>query len=179
MNKFLALLSCFLFASVSAFAQYPYKWQVGGTMGMGATIYPGGETPTMSMTIGFNKAVQNTKWRWSIEAGIMNQGLVDYAFDDDDPDVFVRPNFEYVGAIADYCLFSKGEGFNLFARGGIAPAHKRDLYLYHSVDRFTTLGLIGLGADWYWHKVMITGYMSTSGIITIQVGYGWWFGKRR
>ena len=177
MKKLLALLSCFLFDSVS-YAQYPYKWQVGGTMGMGATIYPGGETPTMSMTIGFNKAFQNTKWRWSIEAGIMNQGMVDYAFNDDDPDRFVRPNFEYVGAIADYSLFSKGEGFNLFARGGLAPAHQRDLYVYHSEDRFAALGLIGVGADMYWNKVMITGYISTSGMVTIQVSYGWWFGKR-
>ena len=177
MKKLLALLLCFL-ASLSAYAQSPYKWQVGGTMGMGATIYPGGGDPTMSMTIGFNKTVQNTKWRWSIEAGIMNQGMVDYFFEDDEPDRFVRPNFEYVGAIADYSLLSKGEGFNLFAKGGVAPAHQKDLYIYHSEDRFTILGLIGLGADLYWHKVMITGYISTSGIITIQVSYGWWFGKR-
>ena len=108
----------------------------------------------------------------------MNQGIVDYFFEDDAPDIFVRPNFEYVGVIADYSLFSKGEGFNIFARGGFAPAHQRDLYVYHSEDRFTALGLIGVGADYYWSKVMITGYISTSGIATIQVSYGWWFGKR-
>ena len=130
MNKRLVLLSCFLLVSVAAYAQYPYKWQIGGTMGMGGTIYTDGGDPTMSMTIGFNKAVQNTKWRWSIEAGIMNQGIVDYFFEDDAPDIFVRPNFEYVGVIADYSLFSKGEGFNIFARGGFAPAHQRDLYVY-------------------------------------------------
>ena len=79
MNKRLVLLSCFLLVSVAAYAQYPYKWQIGGTMGMGGTIYTDGGDPTMSMTIGFNKAVQNTKWRWSIEAGIMNQGIVDYS----------------------------------------------------------------------------------------------------
>ena len=178
MNKRLVLLSCFLLVSVAAYAQYPYKWQIGGTMGMGGTIYTDGGDPTMSMTIGFNKAVQNTKWRWCIEAGIMNQGIVDYFFEDDAPDIFVRPNFEYVGVIADYSLFSKGEGFNIFARGGFAPAHQRDLYVYHSEDRFTALGLIGVGADYYWSKVMITGYISTSGIVTIQVSYGWWFGKR-
>lgn len=149
MNKRLVLLSCFLLVSVAAYAQYPYKWQIGGTMGMGGTIYTDGGDPTMSMTIGFNKAVQNTKWRWSIEAGIMNQGIVDYFFEDDAPDIFVRPNFEYVGVIADYSLFSKGEGFNIFARGGFAPAHQRDLYVYHSEDRFTALGLIGVGADYY------------------------------
>ena len=93
-------------------------------------------------------------------------------------DIFVRPNFEYVGAIADYSLFSKVEGLNIFARGGFAPAHQRDLYVYHSEDRFTALGLIGVGADYYFNKVMITGYISTSGIVTIQVSYGWWFGKR-
>ena len=63
MNKRLVLLSCFLLVSVAAYAQYPYKWQIGGTMGMGGTIYTDGGAPTMSMTIGFNKAVQNTKWR--------------------------------------------------------------------------------------------------------------------
>ena len=178
MKKRLVLLSCFLLVSVAAYAQYPYKWQIGGTMGMGGTIYTDGGNPTMSMTIGFNKAVQNTKWRWGIEAGIMNQGIVDYFFEDDAPDIFVRPNFEYVGVIADYSLFSKGEEFNIFARGGFAPAHQRDLYVYHSEDRFTALGLIGVGADYYWSKVMITGYISTSGIVTIQVSYGWWFGKR-
>ena len=39
MNKRLVLLSCFLLVSVAAYAQYPYKWQIGGTMGMGGTIY--------------------------------------------------------------------------------------------------------------------------------------------
>ena len=57
MNKHLVLLSCFLLVSVAAYAQYPYKWQIGGTMGMGGTIYTDGGAPTMSMTIGFNKAV--------------------------------------------------------------------------------------------------------------------------
>ncbi|MBE6237634.1 MAG: hypothetical protein E7116_05710 [Bacteroidales bacterium] len=178
MNKRLVLLSSFLLVSLAAYAQYPYKWQIGGTMGFGGTSYTGGGDPTMSLTIGFNKAVQNTKWRWGVEAGIMNQGMVDYFFEDDAPDTFVRPNFEYVGAIADYSLFSNVEGLNIFARGGFAPAHQRDLYVYHSEDRFTALGLIGVGADYYFNKVMITGYISTSGIVTIQVSYGWWFGKR-
>ena len=33
MNKRLVLLSCFLLVSVAAYAQYPYKWQIGGTLG--------------------------------------------------------------------------------------------------------------------------------------------------
>ena len=49
MNKRLVLLSCVLLVSVAAYAQYPYKWQIGGTMGMGGTIYTGGGDPTMSL----------------------------------------------------------------------------------------------------------------------------------
>ena len=178
MRKCFTFMIFLLMVSFAAYGQYPYKWQIGGTMGMGGTIYTDGGDPTMSMTIGFNKAVQNTKWRWSIEAGIMNQGIVDYFFEDDAPDIFVRPNFEYVGVIADYSLFSKGEAFSFFARGGIAPAHQGDVYLYHREEKFTALGIIGIGADCGFSKLLISGYISPSGITTIQVGYGWWFGKR-
>lgn len=132
----------------------------------------------MSMTIGFNNVIRNTRWRWGVEGGIMNPGIADYFFEEGEPDRFVHPNFEYVGAVADYNILSKGEAFSFFARGGIAPAHQGDVYLYHREEKFTALGIIGIGADWGFSKLLISGYISPSGITTIQVGYGWWFGKR-
>jgi hypothetical protein len=68
-----------------------------------------------------------------IDAGIMNQGIADYFFEEDEPDRFIRPNYEYVGGVVDYSVFSKNE-FTVFARGGLAPAHRRDMYIWHSED---------------------------------------------
>jgi len=165
-----------LSSSFSLRAQYPYKWSVGGTMGFGVTVGKSLPGFTMSATVGFNKAVKETKWRWGIDAGIMNQGVADYYFDEDDPDRFIRPNFEYIGGVVDYSIFSKN-AFTLFARGGVAPAHRRDLYIRHFEDKYTCLGLLGIGTDYYWGRWIINGYVDPQGYCVLMLSFGLCFGK--
>lgn len=155
-------------------------WQLGGTMGMGLTTHPGFEYPAMSLTVGFNAALGESRWRLGGELGLINQGIVDYRFGEDDPDRFVRYNFGYAGIVADYSLFARPEkAFNLFVRGGLAPAKQNAIYLYHTEPKTTALGLVGIGIDYYFSKAMITGYITPTGIFTLQFSYGWWFGPRR
>lgn len=42
MKRVLTILSFVVGFIFNAYAQYPYKWQIGGTIGMGGTIYTGG-----------------------------------------------------------------------------------------------------------------------------------------
>ena len=178
MNKTLVIgLLLFLVSSFNAQAQYPYKWSVGGAMGLGAEMGYHEPEFTMSLAVGFNKVIKDTKWRWGIDAAIMNQGLADYFFDDDEPDRFVRSNYEYVGGIVDYSLFSKG-GLNFFARGGLAPAYRRDMYVWHSENKYTCLGIIGIGSDCYFSRFTINGYIDPRGRFMVMLSYGWWFGKK-
>ncbi len=167
-----------LLSSFSLWAQYPYRWSIGGTMGFGGTMGYNNPGFTMSATIGFNKAIKETKWRWGIDAGIMNQGIADYFFEEDEPDRFIRPNYEYVGGVVDYSVFSKNE-FSVFARGGLAPAHRRDIYIWHYEDKYTCLGLIGIGFDHYISRFLVHGYWDSRGHFALMLSYGWWFGKTR
>ena len=132
---------------------------------------------TMSLTMGFNKAIKETKWRWGIDAGIMNQGLADYFFDEDEPDRFIRPNFEYVGGVVDYSIASKNH-YAIFARGGLAPAHRSDLYIQHYEDKYTCLGIIGIGVDYYWGRFIINGYIDPRGYFVLMLSSRLWFGKK-
>lgn len=144
-------------------------------------IYNGEDHFTMSATLGFEKVIHNTKWRWCIEGGIMNQGIADYFFEDDEPERLVRPNFEYIGALANYSLFCgcfMNNTFHIFLKAGLAPAHQRDMYIYHYEDKFTMLGIVGVGFDCEGSKWMISGYVNPQGIFIFNISYGWWFGKR-
>ena len=165
-----------LISSFTAQAQYPYKWSVGGAMGLGAAIGHNEPEFTMNLTVGFNNVIKDTRWRWGIDAAIMNQGLTDYFFEEDEPDRFVRSNYEYVGGIVDYSIVS-WDGINLFARGGLAPAHRRDMYIWHSEDKYTCLGIIGIGSDCYFSRFTLTGYIDPRGCFMVMLSYGWWFGK--
>ncbi|MDT3357697.1 MAG: hypothetical protein LIR35_08990 [Bacteroidota bacterium] len=169
---FLLVTLLFICSSFSAWAQYPFKWSVGGAMGFGG----GSPSFTMGMNIGFDKVIKETRWRWGIDAGIMNQGIADYFFEDEEPDRFVRPNYEYIGGFVDYSVFSKN-GWTIFARGGLAPAHRRDLYIWHSEDKFTSLGVIGVGSDYYNGRYTVTGYIDPRGSFICMVSFGLWFGK--
>lgn len=162
---------------VTAKAQYNYNWSLGGTMGMGVTGYSEGYTFAMSLTIGFNQVINDTKWRWGIDAGIINQGIMDYLFDEYDEDFYIRPNFEYLAGVLDYSILSKGS-IDVFARAAIAPAHQRDLFLYHSEHHFTVLGIAGIGADIGFNRFSITGYLSNKGIPSLLFSYGWYFGGK-
>lgn len=170
-----------------AMAQYPHKWSLGGSMGLGAAMYSKEEgAGIMSVTMGFNRVVPNTRWRWGIDLGIMNQGLVDDNMQDKSPDRFLRPNYEYIGPVADYCLLSKGEDLALFVRGGVAPAHRTDQYIAYFKDKFTVLGQLALGLDFPLktcrfkipQRLMVSGYFDPRGVYVINFSYGWWFGKR-
>ena len=145
-------------------------------MGLGETREHGTPNFTMSATIGFNRVIKETKWRWGIDAGIMNQGLAEYFFEEGEPDRFVRPNYEYVGGVLDYSIFSKNN-FTVFARAGLAPAHRRDMYIWHSEDKFTGLGIIGIGSDYYFNRFIINGYVDPRGCFVLMFSYGMWFGK--
>ena len=147
-------------------------------MGFGGTMGYNNPGFTMSVTIGFNKAIKETKWRWGIDAGIMNQGIADYFFEEDEPDRFIRPNYEYVGGVVDYSVFSKNE-FTVFARGGLAPAQRRDMYIWHYEDKYTCLGLVGIGLDSYFNRFLVHGYLDPRGYFVLMLSYGWWFGKTR
>lgn len=152
-------------------------------MGLGPMFISGEPGPefAMSATIGFEKVIRDTKWRWCIEGGFINQGIADYAFEDDEPDMFIRPNFEYVGALANYSFFSGSflsDEINIFLKAGLAPAHQRDMYIYHSEDKFTMLGIVGIGTDIEYQKIMISGYLNPQGVFILNFSYGWWFGKR-
>ena len=166
-----------LFSSFPSWAQYPYKWSVGGTMGLGATIGYGEPGFTMSATIGFNKVIKETNWRWGVDAGIMNHGIADYLFEDDEPDKFIRSNYEYIGVVVDYSLFFKNNQ-TIFARGGLAPAHRSDMYIRHSEDKFTGMGIIGMGLDFDFSRFIINGYIDPRGCFVLMFSYGWWFGKQ-
>lgn len=166
-----------LISSFTAQAQYYYKWSVGGAMGLGAAMEHNEPEFTMSLAAGFNHVIKDTRWRWGIDAAIMNQGLADYFFEDDEPDRFVRSNYEYVGGIVDYSIVS-WDGINLFARGGLAPAHRRDMYVWHSEDKYTCLGIIGIGSDCYFSRFTLNGYIDPRGGFMVMLSYGWWFGKK-
>ena len=181
MRRLVILFGLILSSVFSAQAQYPHRWDIGGTLGLGPMFVSGDPDFTMSATIGFEKVIRDTRWRWCIEGGIMNQGMTDYSFEGDEPERFIRPNFEYVGALANYSLFSRrimNEGFNIFLRAGLAPAHQRDRYIYHSEDKFTMLGIVGSGSDYGFGKFMISGYVNPQGIFILNFAFGFWFGKK-
>lgn len=181
MRRFALILSVLFCSVFSAQAQYPFRWDMGGTMGFGPMFIGGDPDFTMSATIGFEKVIRDTRWRWCIEGGIMNQGIADYFFEENEPEMFIRPNFEYVGALAHYSLFSgslMNDEFNIFLKAGLAPAHQRDMYIYHSEDKFTLLGIVGIGSDFEFSKFMISGYLNPQGVFILTFSYGWWFGKR-
>jgi len=131
----------------------------------------------MGATIGFNQSIPETKWRWGIDVGLMNQGILDYVFDADEPDRFVRPNYEYIGGFVDYSLFSR-DYLAVFARGGLAPAHRSDLFVHHREDSYTCLCQVGIGADFLFNRFIINGYIDPRGSFVLLFSYGWWFGKK-
>lgn len=177
MKRVLLFLSILLFSSLSTWAQYPLKWSIGGAMGFGATTGYGEPDFTMGLTVGFNAAIKGTKWRWGIDAGLMNQGLMDYFFEGDEPDMFLRPNYEYISGVIDYSLYSNDK-FALFVRGGLAPACRTDLYIWHTEEKYTCLGIIGIGMDHYISHFTINGYIDPGGYFVLMLSYGWWFGKQ-
>ena len=166
----------FLISSGSVCAQYVYKWSVGGTMGFGSMKGHNDPGFTMSATIGFDKVIKDTKWRWGIEKGMMNQGISCYAVKEDEPDRFMRPNFVYVGGVVDYSVFSK-DYLTIFTRGGLAPALRRDTYIRHIEDKYTGLGIIGIGVDYGFNRLIMNGYLVPGGYFVLMFSYGWWFGK--
>ena len=133
----------------------------------------------MSMSAGFNRIIRDTRWRGGLEVGIMNQGLMDYRFEPGAPDDYVRSNFMYIGLVADYSLITKGDIFTIFVRGGISAAQQTDQYIYHSQDKTVPMGIVGIGTDLYFSRATICGYIAPGGIYTIQLSYGWWFGRRK
>ena len=155
-------------------AQYNYNWSVGGGIGMGPAEDSDGFAMAFGMNIGFNKVIQDTKWRWGMEGGGFELGTMNGLDEEDDS---VRPDFKYIGGIVDYNFHTEGIAV-FFARVGLAPAHQRDVYLDHIDHRFSVLGIAGLGTDIGINRLMLSLYMSHRGIPAVLFSYGWYFGKK-
>lgn len=163
-------------STFAAKAQYYYEWSVGGSLGLGPAEDVDGFALALGMTIDFNKVIRNTKWRWGVEAGGFALGTL-VGINNNEEDVYIRPDFQYIGGVADYSLHSKGI-IDLFARAGIAPAHQRDLYLHHEEHKLSVLGIAGIGSDVGFNSFLITFYLSHRGIPTFLFSYGMHFGKK-
>ena len=169
-----------IISETRCYAQSDMLWRVGGQYGViGNTFCRNGyaENYTMSLTLGFDIAIKDTPWRWGAEVGAMNQGIADYFFEEDEPDSFVRPNFAYVGAFADYD-FPKVES-PLFCRAGLAYAQQSDMWIHHVERKPVPLFISGVGFDWNSFKVMLNGYIAPKGIYIITLSGGLYFGKKK
>ena len=161
-------------------AQSDMLWRVGGQYGvLGNTFCRKGaaENFTMSLTLGFDIAIKNTPWRWGAEVGIMNQGIAEYFFKEDEPDRFVRPNFAYAGTFADYG-FTMGK-LPLFCRAGLAYAQQSDMWIHHVERKPIPLAITGFGFDWNYFKVMLNGYIAPEGNYVLTLSGGLYFGKKK
>lgn len=166
-----------LLPGLQSMAQFPYRWQIGGNMGIGLTQYNlDDDAPGMSLTLSYNRVIGDSRWRWGIEAGLINQGLVDYGFEENAPDSFVRPDYEYVGGFADYSIYSKNI-FTLFARAGAAPALRTNMYVYHNENLITVLGIAGIGFDLGPWRFNYNWYMENDMTLTMMFSLGLFFGK--
>jgi len=148
-------------------------------MGIGNTFSSRGSADnfTMSATLGFDMALGQTPWRVGVECGAMNQAIADYAFEENEPERFIRPNFLYAGVYTDYG-FHLGK-LPLFVRGGIGPARQTDLYIYHTEHKVIPLFITGFGVDLDYGKGMLQGYLSPSGDFVLTLSFGLYLGKNR
>ena len=161
-------------------AQSDMIWRVGGQFGVfGNTFCKKGsaENFTMSATLGFDIAIKDTPWRCGAEVGLMNQGIAHYSYVEDEPDRFVRPNFGYAGAFAEYG-FSAGK-LPLFCRAGLAYAQQHDAWIYHVERKHIPLVITGFGFDWNYLKITLNGYIAPEGNYVLTVSGGLYFGKRK
>ena len=117
----LVILAC-CFSEAKCAAQSDMIWRVGGQYGVLGITYFKDKTEdfTMSLTLGFDMAVKDTPWRLGVEGGVMNQGIADYFFEEDEPDHFVRPNYIYAGAVITGFGYDL-DFFKAMLNGYIAP----------------------------------------------------------
>jgi len=155
------------------------SWRIGGQLGIGNTFSAEGEADnfTMSQTLGFDLAIGQSPWRAGIECGAMNQAIADYFFEEDAPDVFVRPNFIYAGVFADYG-FHVGK-LPFFVRAGLGPAQQTDVYVHHVEQKVIPFLFTGAGLDYDYGKFMLQGFLSPSGDFVLTVSLGLYVGKMR
>ena len=132
----------------------------------------------MSLSMGFNRIIRDTRWRGGLEAGIINQGMLDIEFAPDAQDNYVRSNFVYVGLVADYSLFTSRDIFAAFVRVGVSAAQQTDKYVHHYQDKTVPVFIVGIGTDLLFSRATVCGYIAPGGIYTIQLSYGWWLGRR-
>ena len=130
--------------------------------------------PTMCLSIGFDMAVKQTPWRLGVELGLLNQGLVEYGINEESQDYYIRPNFVFLGACADYCF--RNSQLPLFARGGIGPAIQSDKWAHHTDNSVVPLIIAGLGLDFNYLKPIIQAYLSPRGGFVLTASLGLYFG---
>lgn len=160
---------------ITARAQYYYNWSIGGNLGLGIASYKGEDAIGWGLTVGFNKAIGNTKWRWGLDGGGLVLGGEGKSVKKNE-DAFIHPTFVYLGGVVDYCFLSKGI-IDIYARGGIAPAYQNNIYYYHVEPRFAALGMAGVGVDIGVMRISLTNYISQSGAFMLLWTIGCHFGK--
>lgn len=175
MRRLLFILVLFIVSIIETKAQFHYDWSIGVSMGLGHAEKKDGSTMAFGLTMDFNKVIQDTKWRWGVEAGIFSLGTGWH--EEKEEDDYIRTVFRYIGGIMDYSLCADGE-IDIFTRVGIAPSCQIDYYVYHEERSFALLGLFGVGIDIGFNRLMCTYYLSNQGIPTFLFTYGWHFGKR-
>ena len=173
------VILAFCFSEAKCAAQSDMIWRVGGQYGVLGITYFKDKTEdfTMSLTLGFDMAVKDTPWRLGVEGGVMNQGIADYFFEEDEPDHFVRPNFIYAGAFTEY-------GFHvwrqpLFCRAGLGYALESDMWVHHVETKHVPIVITGFGYDLDYFKAMLNGYIAPGGILVVTLSGGFYFGRRR
>ena len=180
MRRFVFIISVIVLSFQTVCAQSSMKWRIGGQYGVVGSLFGSRYVEpdfAMSLTLGFDMAVNESPWRIGIEAGAMNQGIMDYSFFDEEDDRFVRANYAYVGAYTDYEFQFKGK--NLFVRGGIGPAYQMDMYCFHTEYSIVPLFITGIGIDWNFAKGMLQGYVSPRGDVVMTASIGLYIGKKK
>lgn len=179
MKRVLWGLVLFLAIVPSLHAQSSMKWRIGGQYGIGATYSTQTKKAdfTMNMGLGCDLALGQSAWRAGLECGAISQGVADYFFEEGEPERFVRPNFLYAGAYADY-------GFHLgklpfFVRGGIGPAQQIDQYIYHNEKTAVPFFITGAGLDLDYMKFMLHGYVTPKGDAVVTLSLGLYLGKQK
>lgn len=177
-----AIIVFFFLAETCCLAQSEMAWRAGGQIGLIGDTFSKfqGEyhrIPTMSLSLSYDMAIGDTPWRGGIDVGTTYQGLWEYRFEENEADRFVRTDFMYAGAFADY-------GFHLwklplFCRAGLAYARQNDMWVKHNEYKSIPLVITGFGFDWNHCIVMLNGYIAPEGILVLTLSGGAYFGKRK
>lgn len=174
---FLCVAMVAFVAGVSAQYTYPRKWDIGGSMGVGFSG-ANSDAGLLSFESTFDHTIGETKWRWGVTFGLLMPAMMDYKIDETDTtDEFMNSGYIYLLGYADYVI-SAGEGSALYLHGGLAPCYQMDKWTLHSEQKWSAMAQLGIGMDFGFSRMAVTGYASIHGDKGIVLSYGLFLGKK-